>query len=100
MSKVQALARVRALIAAGWTQHTQARNEFGAPRSPYEAEACQWCIWGAICASVPREDTVLARELRRLLGFEMLIWLQDWNDAVDRTQAQVLARIDDAMARA
>jgi len=40
-----------------------------------------------------------ARDARAALGFESWSEMHAWNDAPERTHAEVLARLDDAIAR-
>ena len=97
MSVAQVLIEARKLIAQGWTQGEYKRVVNGVE--------C-WCISGAIRQAAPYDDprglefVALLRALRDddfyLSSSSKLI---EWNDAPDRTQEDVLALIDRAIAK-
>ena len=94
------LKQVRDLIASGWCQKCNARLPDGYPATPWERDACQWCLAGAIIKVIGR-DTQLKSMLftaTKRLGFRSVSEMMDWNDAEGRTQAQVLDRIDAVIA--
>jgi hypothetical protein len=95
------LTAVRALIAAGWCQHASARDAAGR-RVPYHAaDARAWSLHGAMFRAdldVFHGQAHGWEEARRALaaaGCEPGTVL--WNDAPDRTQADVLALLDRAL---
>jgi hypothetical protein len=95
------LQTARTLIAQGWTQIEYARDAQGR-RVRYDTEeAVQFCLLGA--ARRAAEDIgghLTGADLdavAELLGFAETEYLIAWNDAPDRTQADVLARLDAAL---
>lgn len=122
---VDLLSRTRSLVARGWTQKADARDEFGKPIMWFEEEATCWCLSGALRAASP--DGILdIHQVRkmlwragRVLGYPMdhdldsklhanpkleydkdrlYRWvLEDFNDTEGRTQDEVLALVDKAM---
>lgn len=90
------LERARAWIAQGWCQHS------GIRRGKRGQEVC---TGGAVVQTLtvmkispPEYEALLAAALNNL-GFEKSIDHVLWNDAPGRTQAEVLARFDVAIAR-
>ena len=122
---VDLLSRTRSLVARGWTQKADARDEDGkAMRVYYEGATC-WCLSGAIIAASPdrtlekhqaryllwRAGRVLGYPMDRDLAFKreanpkldfdedrLYRWvLEDFNDQEGRTQDEVLALLDKAL---
>lgn len=94
----QGLKEVRALLARGWCQGTSARNIRGFSVSEQASTAVAWCVAGAcyrICDNwmanwiVPAIGAVV-----RERGFGSF---SAWNDAEGRTQAEVLALLDEVI---
>lgn len=86
------LEAVRAKIAQGWTQGVAARDANGLECPPTAKRAANFCLVGACIAG-----DVFSGDLRKALRISS-ISLAEWNDADGRTQADVLARIDTALA--
>ena len=103
------LAHARNLIASAWTQHADARDVVGLAVDPWKPDAVSWSLLGALVASYDRllsadgqGDAVAALRhactlLAPVVDSESL---SDWNDAPERTQADVLAALDEAQLRA
>ena len=106
---LQTLRAARDLIARGWTQEFLAVDDFGRPAGPaWSPDACAWCSTGAVLAVsrswymrdyghaiVALHDTIFDGEgVRENLCRD----LEVWNDDRDRTQAEVLAAFDKAIA--
>jgi len=103
------LREARALIERGWTQGADARDLYGDECSPNEEEAECYCANGAICRAfyaasfTDRREQIHIAEglLNTAIGQEPggpLHWPYiDWNDAPERTQAEVLAAFDRAI---
>jgi hypothetical protein len=92
MTTREILVGARALIAKGFCKEVFRRNERG--ESCERGAACQWCILGAIFEVHPGrypDDAVEAME--RSVGGH----IPTWNDAPERTQADVLAAFDRAI---
>ncbi|WP_152045463.1 DUF6197 family protein [Aureimonas psammosilenae] len=89
---VSELQAVRDKIAQGWTQEVCARDKYGEETASWENEAVCWCLVGAAMAT--RTNTF---DISKALGIS---GIAAWNDHPGRTQAEVLSRIDDAIARA
>jgi hypothetical protein len=102
------LAYARALVAFSWTQHADARDAGGCAVEPWDAEAMSWSLLGALTAGYER--LLLERgqrvALEELAGVCVLLSeiidsdsLPDWNNVAGRTQADVIAALDEAAGR-
>lgn len=113
------LLRARALLAKGWTQRTVARNARGEAVKIFSPTATQYCITGAIGRAaweaagkptgysweaaiisaqnerVGEAHGLLTRLLPRMKG---QMGVERWNDRKGRTQDEVLAFMDNAIA--
>lgn len=114
ITRVEILKATRDRIAAGWCQQVAATDEQGIPHSPYGAQARRFCLVGAIAAAVDalagdETDQVFARIafetqlLDQKIGTaadwrELTRPIARWNDDPSRTQAEVVAFLDDAIA--
>jgi hypothetical protein len=98
----EVLVKARAKIEQGWTQGTFARNGNQEYVYPTDSDAVSWCVRGAICVVVVEETEDLGFRARRLLASANQITegLAVWNDTPGRTQAEVLAAFDKAIAAA
>ena len=96
MTIVEMLKRSRERIARGWCQDSYAEDKEGRRTSPLSNFACAWCMMGALR---PEGIECMAAEpfLRRLVPHHALA---QFNDAPGRTQAEVLAVYDKAIAMA
>jgi len=93
------------LIASSWTQHADARNAEGEAVKPWCAEAVSWSLLGALVATYEQlafRDgqgaavatlTKACALLAHVLDGDLL---SDWNDAAERTRADVLAALGEA----
>ena len=97
MSVAATLAEARKLIAQGWTQ--------GKYKRVVDGVEC-WCISGAMGQSAPDykpRDLAFAALFRALRADDFYLSsstnLIEWNDAPGRTQEEVLALIDRAIAK-
>lgn len=83
---IRVLREARELIARGWTQEVSARDANGTPVAPTDDTATCWCTIGALMrAGGARAASALAAFLPRNTS------IPRWNDAPERTQAEVLA---------
>ena len=92
------LENARALVANGWTQGAFARTESGLICDDVMHDrATSFCILGAIERSAQNwfEDTSARKIMRK--ATDERITLGCWNDAPERTQAEVLAAFDRAI---
>lgn len=94
MSQIEQLTAARALIAKGWAQGAQARDQHGNHTEPRDRNAVCWCVYGALQAVLAHDDSTNA--LRSTAGTPALA---DWNDRPYRTQGHVLKLFDDTIAR-
>jgi len=103
MTNKECLEKARGFIALGWTQQEFARKANGKPVLALDPKATCWCIQGALQAALNKTGNYSERfyECSILLANaadnHALIW---WNDAPYRTQAEVLAVFDQAIANA
>ncbi|MDI3261174.1 MAG: hypothetical protein QJR02_15925 [Sinobacteraceae bacterium] len=94
---VTVLTRARDLVArpGGWTQEEGARDDMGRPVPVFSPDACSFCSMGAIARAC--EDRHFEKGwdiLRTALGGRLVA---PWNDAPERTQAEVVAAFDRAI---
>ena len=62
--------------------------------------ATSFCSWHAVCRVATVDAALKARHsILSTLGFVSFSHLFDWNDAPERTHAEVLQRFDEALAR-
>lgn len=94
------LAEARELIAKGWTQGTPARNADGDDCGVYESEAQCFCSLGALWRAAGGIGVAVdaANALRAGATGSLASSISFWNDAPGRTQAEVLAAFDKAIA--
>ena len=83
-----------------WCQREYARDADGYVTTPYSSNAVSWCAMGAIARTcqitdeASAEDFYRARDrLRETLAWEGSPDTADWNDATERTQAEVVAML-------
>ena len=107
MSALEELKAVRELLSAParWTRGVYARNEQGLAVDPHDPEAVCWCLYGAMIYIVGDSNKRFAVHLDAaedainvLSGFISAISVADWQDAPDRTHAEVLDALDRAIA--
>lgn len=94
ISVLEQLRAGRERIARGWCQHDFARKADGTPTDGLDPEAVTWCAYGA-AHDDQRVERVLESALNEFAGTYLLA---TWNDKSDRTQADVLALYDRAIA--
>jgi hypothetical protein len=99
------LRHARALLETegAWIQHAMARNPDGVESAWNDDTACQFDLSGAFHRAaryhtLPLKDVRLARDL--ILEVADCESIVRWNDAEGRTQAEVLAALDEAIKRA
>jgi len=91
------LVRARARVARGWTRVRSARRADGTPCTAADPQAAQWCARGALWA-----EGDLGDHANRYLENDPCVphrAVAAWNDAAGRTQAEVVALYDRAVAR-
>lgn len=101
MTVKEDLITARAKVETGWCQGTAARDKRGNHVSAQSLDATQFCILGAVSAARPANSVPVIAELYRTLNHEEYQGaLSGFNDAPGRTQEEVLALFDKAIARA
>lgn len=70
---------------ASWTKGEFARNANGYPVLSRSNEACCWCLAGAV--NVCYENNL---EIRDMLKTRLGTYISIWNDAPERTHADVI----------
>lgn len=96
----------RALVDRGWTQRVEALNGKGKPVWARNPQSVCWCLAGALdrAAYLLHQPDVLVDEIGHILAqklgfdFEDLAEVVNWNDAPERTQAEVVALLDSLIA--
>lgn len=91
------LIAARALIATPdrWTKHTSARDANDAPVIISDNNAICFCAGGAIEKAAPGSFDKLAKFIMMANGLRWI--LTAWNDAPERTHAEVLAAFSRAI---
>jgi len=100
---LQILLRARELVAAGWTQGESARDAGGKKISPFSYKAVCFCALGATHRAEEELGATTAiwdSAIRKLHPFTEKWNVAGWNDTPGRTQADVLAAFDAAIAEA
>jgi len=99
----QTLSYARVLLASGWCQGAEARDERDVPVAPWDALAHSWSLLGAILAvasDAESEIGALERPAASALAFALEIpatELRAWNDEPRRSKQEVLAACDHAI---
>jgi hypothetical protein len=94
--ELQVLKRMRELLAAGWTQGAMARNKNGKPANLRASNAVCFCLIGSQCRAEHEFGFVVAGTGHLL---ELRTGTSAFNDAEGRTQAEILAVVDAAIAK-
>lgn len=117
---LRTLRRTHALLTQGWVQHASAVSATGQPVSPIQREAAGFALDGAIMRAAFEaagkrrwEDddawrglaqqamaTLAQHEPALVKALDGESALKLWNDAKERTEAEVLALLDRAIAAA
>jgi hypothetical protein len=104
MLSSQILRYARVLLAGGWCQGAEARDAYGVSRDPWDHAAVAWSLRGALGAVASDAGAELA-EVEEVAVAALALTLdirinelQTWNDDPERTQAEVLAACDRAIA--
>jgi hypothetical protein len=98
-SVVEVLTRARALVERGWTQRASARNERGEIVAAASDDACSWCAMAALAFAANGAPYYPAHMALRAAIFGREGGpIPRWNDAPERTQAEVVAAFDRAIA--
>ena len=81
------------LVAKGWCQHKSATNKAGELCWSRDEKATNWCILGAIWAvyGLSSDQRNIITYLKNKLNVKTRPDLSAWNDAPERTQAEVVA---------
>ena len=86
-----------------WTQGKSARDVNSVPCEPSSPQATCWCLTGAaykVSASLFNKSNFSENWLEALHLLQQVVpggWIGPWNDAKDRTHAEVLNMIDLAL---
>ena len=95
---VAVLLRARELIAdeRQWCKRSFARTWLGVPVPIRSAFVRRYCALGAIMRAA-RELGFPVKDAERALGWQTICGVADWNDAAERTHAEVIAAFDAAI---
>ena len=99
MTALELLRAGRERIARGWCQEDYAQDDQGAPALPWGSKACRWCASGALEFGDSSDDC--RQEAWEALSAEIpgvSVRVTDFNDFMGRTQVEVLALYDRAIA--
>ena len=96
---IRALEEARRLCAVGWTQRVGARDKNSNTVSTKSPDAVYFCLWGSIYRA---ENSHTGQRAYGAI-VESIGGINpdpvEWNDAPDRTQADVLALFDRTIAK-
>jgi hypothetical protein len=84
------------LIKQGWTQGASARDKDGKEVVSGSPEAVKWSALGAICCSVDARLAKYERAKAKLAAVIGTANIIAWDDAPERTQAEVIAAFEKA----
>lgn len=78
---------------AKWCKNNSAQDADGNYCYSDEDSACQWCMLGAINRCYPEleQNIICYQKVVNRLGLTHWLSIGDWNDAPERTHAEVLA---------
>lgn len=101
MSTVEVLKRARETISKPerWTQGAYARDARGYPIGVGHSDAVCFCATGAIARGAPDPEARALAQMGVRIGRRPVEGLAAWNDAPERTHAEVLAAFDSAIKR-
>ena len=102
--KIDVLTMARDLIhdPDSWVQECHAWNDIGEETSPDEPDAVCFCLEGAIMRALMNLQMrgagpeLVEIEVEVMGGIDNIC---DWNDSLERTHAEVLARVDATLER-
>jgi hypothetical protein len=99
MTTLEILKGARAKVAQGWCQHAYALNSLGVSVGVKDEDACRWCPAGAVIALGDFDENQNAYDaLLAAAEWPGAPMVTEWNDQKGRTQAEVLAAFDKAIA--
>src|SRR3954447_738860 len=98
----QMLKYARALLATGWCQGAEARDENGEPVAPWDELAVSWSLRGALAAVTHDAEADAVALGLGLLALALALHvptdeLRAWNDDRRGTERDVIAAYDDAL---
>lgn len=98
METLGVLVHARELIATPdkWTQGSLSETASGELCDEKAAAAACFCLDGALMRA---SGVKMVWDAYTALGFDSMTELWDWNDAPERTHAEVLARLDEAIEK-
>jgi len=101
MTTLEILKAARELLAVPerWTTGVLARAQSGYEVTPSSAKAVSWCMSGACLKIGGDESTFSATFCSVIDALDLDTCIPIWNDAPERTHAEVLARFDTAIAK-
>ena len=92
-------------IRIGWCQDTEARDAYGAPCEPTDSNTRSWCPTAAVSLwpDEPEALHILVEMAFRIMDDDYILdkesseaIVSQWNDAPERTMAEVIAVMQDA----
>jgi hypothetical protein len=95
------LVRAKELVTSGWTQFWYACDEDGSSCDSFSNEARCWCSHGALTRSRVDLDCALTSRSEASEIFRVANDIENitiWNDAPERTQSEVIAAFEKAIA--
>lgn len=90
------LTAARAKVSQGWCRGANARDTEGRPCQIASPDAVQWCVAGSVYAALDPngEHSDALALIRQHIPTGGLWDIQQWNDAEERTPAEVLDLFD------
>jgi hypothetical protein len=86
------------LVARGWCQGHDAETASGAVVDALHTDAVRWCLYASVRMAVRGNEGAYDQAARVLRADRGPLW--NWNDAPERTQADVVAALREAATRA
>jgi hypothetical protein len=99
VNTLEGLKKARALIEAGWTQDTWARDAEGEPVWPESEDAVCFCTRGAVRAATRWNGPERYAMFELLEGEIPSGMIAQWQDSPERTKEEVLDLFDTVIAK-
>ena len=98
MDTLEVLVKARGLLAKpeSWIQGGLSETAAGDPVPIEDERAVCFCLDGALMVA---SGVMMVTDAYRAMGFSSVAELWVWNDEEGRTHAEVLARLDEAIAK-
>lgn len=93
----QTLESALVYVSQGWTQEVEAKDILGHGVSYYNSHATCWCVEGALRKAAFEKDIPWICPVNRVRNVIKQDQLFEWNDDPERTKADVLRALEQAI---